>query len=835
MKRGITATSGLLIFGLVSVLVMPPAVIASEQTPNKVVSYETLFASLDADGTPRSMRLVNQLRVQGEGDFLVVDPTSTEGFRNLSGASGASVGDGAVEWRVEGVAGSEEIVFETRPDVPSPLAIGITYYLDGEQVDGSDLVGKGGRVQIVFDVTNTTSQPMEITFEDGTGNETTVTEDVPIPMVGELTLTLPKGTFTEVDAPGADVVTAPNGDLTVRWGMVLVPPIGPVTQSFSLTARTGDFSLGPARLIGAAVSPEDRPALAHAEEELSDNADAAASLYGGSSTLSSNLERLHNGSKDLLAGTRRLAEGTRELYEGLIEAADGSGRLTSGLGDAVVGSGQLTAGIGTAAAGSATLTAGLGDARAGSAEITSGLNSLASGMKRILRGLRRLANGLPDAHQGAIQLAEAAAALDAALATVRAGLQAAQAGAGNIQAGANAIAACLTGGGTPCDGNPSVSAIAGQILAGAGDIGTGAGNIAAGAGNIVTGAQGIQALSGGLVPACEADGGAAGCPNVANLAAQIGGTAGAIEGGAGAIQAGANAIQAGAGQIQTGAGGIQLIVGGLATSLGAIAAGAGDIAAGLGAAVAGIGLPTDAADASIRGGLNAMRLGALQLAAGLGEAIAGIGDALTDETLIGGMTQAVQGADLLRAGSGRLTAGLGDAHDGSSRLTAGLGEAHSGSGRLTAGLRTAADGSGQLTAGLNRGVDGSGQIADGAEELRDGAQQIEQNIYLVNEFGVAEIARSASAKVAEIDRQLKLLDAQEARAEAEAVLYGPPSSDQAETVVGGSSVVLTLDALDGRTRASTTRGVGAAVALVLLALLALLALGTFRRRPAQPA
>lgn len=725
MRRFLVGTSALLLFAMFGLTWMPGALVAGTDQPNRIVDYETIYGSLDPNGSLKTVRLVDQLRIFGQGDVTVTDPMSTEDFRNLTGEGDADVQEDAVEWRIRGLTGSQELLTASTPDVSPPLEIVVTYYLDGEVIDGSDLVGKAGSVEMRFDVTNATAAQQEITYKDGSGTKQTALEEVPLPMVAELTLDLPKGTFTEVDAPGADVITRPDGTLVVRWSMVLIPPIGEVAQSFVLHTMTDGFTLGPIRLAGAPVAPKAREFLAYAEQELAGGAEAASSLYSGANEISGNLSRLHDGTLELLDGMRQLLDGSRQLASGLQEAHSGSGRLTSGLGEATSGSGRITGGLG----------------------------ELSGGLKLILGGLNQLADGLPDAQSGASQIAAGLASVDTALTQLQTGLQAAQggvttigAGAQQIAAGAAASKACLTGGGATACGGASPS---------------------------------IQTLAGSLVGACTADGGAGGCPTVAATAAGIIAIATQLAAGSDQAVAGATAMANGAAQI----------------------------AAGLGQAIAGIGAPTDAATASIRGGVAALRSGSLELAAGIGRAIAGLGDAGDRNTLIGGTTAAVEGADLL----------------------------HAGSGQLTSGLTRATDGSGQLTAGLARAADGSGRLADGMERAEGGAGQIEQGVYLVNEIGVREVARSARQKAAEVDRQLAMMKAQDRRAARESLLYGPPSSDQADVVVGGSGVVLTLDALDNRESDSATRGIATAVTFAVLLGLGLVLGGmrAVRGRPSE--
>src|SRR5439155_13960614 len=121
------------------------------------------------------------------------------------------------------------------PDRDPPVAMAVTYTLDGQNVsNGSDLVGKTGDIGISFTVKNTTSQVQTVSYKDSTGNTQTSQMQVPLPMVAQLQVTLPPDVFTELSAPGADIVTDAFGNKILNWNVVLVPPIGDVTQTVTL-------------------------------------------------------------------------------------------------------------------------------------------------------------------------------------------------------------------------------------------------------------------------------------------------------------------------------------------------------------------------------------------------------------------------------------------------------------------------------------------------------------------------------------------------------------------------------------------------------------------------
>jgi putative membrane protein len=732
VRRILSSAAALSVLAMVGLAGSPSAVLAQTEEADQVLSYETVFGSLEADGTLRNVRLVNDLRIIGEGDIVVTDPTSTDDFRTLSGFAEPELSDGQATYTVEGLDGEAQFVTASTPDEAPPVSMAVTYYLNGERIAADELVGQNGRVQIVFDVSNDSGESQELTYQDGDGNEHTFIEEVPIPMVAQLTLELPADHFTNIEAPDAEKVVDPRGNITALWNLVMIPPIGETVQSPEIVMDAEDFEMGAVRLISVPVAPETREFLAFAEEEFASGEDRASGLYSGATELSDSIDQLHEGTLELVDGTQRLLEGSQEL--------------TAGLGEAFSGSGELAAGLGLATSGSGELTAGLGEAQSGSGRITGGLGQLRGGLQRIGGGLDQLAAGLPEGAAGAQDIAEAAAGIQQIAAGLAGGLQ--------------------------------------DAIDGATDLSVGASNIAAGAGLIITGAGGINTAAGQIAALCDPAAHAP-CGNIDALAGGIQTGATQIQGGATAIQTGANQIAAGATAIAAGLNGAQacLVGGGTPCS----------------------GNPSVSAIAGL------IRGGALELAAGIGDAISGVG---------------------------RLSAGVGDAIDGSTRLfqgsselTAGLAEGAAGSAQLTAGLVEATTGAGLLNAGLGEASAGSGRLTDGIGEVQDGTKQIEQGVYSINELGVKEIARGANDTAAELARSLALMEAQDERAATEAFTYGPPSSDQAETVVGGSGYVLTMDQLDGRHEDSTARGIAVGVGFLALIGMGILGARSLSRSP----
>jgi X-X-X-Leu-X-X-Gly heptad repeat protein len=314
---------------------LPGSASAQSNTANKVVDYETLTGSLNSDGSISRLRLLDDLRVTGTGDVVVVDPNSTTGLRNLMGYSGPeAAGSNQVKYTINNLDGTKQYVTVSDPvGKQPPVAMSIAYTLNGQSVaSGSDLVGKTGDIGIAFTVKNTTSKTMNVTYKDTQGNTLTSPQQVPLPLVAQLQVTLPPNIFTQLNAAGADIFTDAFGNKIVNWALVLVPPVGDVTQTVTLLAHADGFALGPVQLAAAPVAPQSRNYLDFAENQFANGIEQSGSLYTGTTQIADNLDTLHTGTLKLVGGIEKLYKGAQKLATGLNSAIAPAGTLMAGIG-----------------------------------------------------------------------------------------------------------------------------------------------------------------------------------------------------------------------------------------------------------------------------------------------------------------------------------------------------------------------------------------------------------------------------------------------------------------------------------------------------------------------
>ena len=104
---------------------------------------ETVFVFADAAGETDHV-IVSERLYNTDGSDTIEDVSHLEGIENVGGDQSFTNADGALVWQ----AGGENISYEGTSDAPLPVAVRMTYTLDGEPIAPADLAGKSGHLEI---------------------------------------------------------------------------------------------------------------------------------------------------------------------------------------------------------------------------------------------------------------------------------------------------------------------------------------------------------------------------------------------------------------------------------------------------------------------------------------------------------------------------------------------------------------------------------------------------------------------------------------------------------------------------------------------------------------
>lgn len=690
-----------------------PAALAAE---GAVVHRESVLTELDATGAPGTSRVFTQLTVPA-GQEVRLSGQSTASLRTLSGIA-AQRGDDVVFG-----AGLSRTVADHTAELP--VAVAVSYSIDGETVDAEDVVGHDGEVAVTYTVTNLTAEARELTVIDGDRVGSKQTVDVAVPMVASLSMTLPS-MFDEVSAPGAVVVGDGRGNTVVNWSLLLFSPIGSETQQVTWTADARDAIVPEAVLQVLPVSPTSFGSFESTSDAYRGAVGSTRELTAGARQIDRNLKLLAEGAGKLLAGLTQLRDGSAELAAGLGDARDGAAKLSDGLGAARAGGGELSS--------------GLGDLSDGANQVADGLAQLDAGSVRLVAGLGQLAGGSRELADGVGQLSDGAALLDDNAKQLAAGAEKLAVGAGDLEGGLQTLSTRLLGSDDPATTGAVEQLQAGAVKAKAAiDPTTNLGDR--------TLRNGVTKLRLGLDNPCDLANPVTTRCGVTQFNAPLGQAAVGVSGGVssavdqleGITSSGAlspedqarlatalgtlSAIESPAASMPALSGGITAVVTALKAGLTEVDQGLALLSLGLSNANCDFSAPTAATNPC--GVLEGLKILEGQLAAGLGSAE-------TPDTLLWGAAQVAGGSALVADGAGRLqsegtaalAAGAQRAAAGAEQLAAGAAQADAGGTELSAGAGKLADGSVQLADGAQRAAAGSGDLVDGLVQLDDGGQQL---------------------------------------------------------------------------------------------------------------
>ena len=246
------------VIGLGALLVLSsggPAVAST--VPNWVGVAQTVLVSTAPDGqVSGTPQVFTQVAANGSGPVTFEVPMSSAGFRNLSSLKTPAIMDGEATWNLQLSGPFTERTVAHFPAAQLPLQVSARYYLNGQKMSATDIVGKSGLLQVYYTVTNTTTEPVPVEYKDVFGKKETTSVLTPVPYAASLSVTLPAN-FTNVSAPGASANGNGNGTVGLAWTAFLFEPLGAADQTFTYQAQVTDAAVPSAMLSAQALPAGD--------------------------------------------------------------------------------------------------------------------------------------------------------------------------------------------------------------------------------------------------------------------------------------------------------------------------------------------------------------------------------------------------------------------------------------------------------------------------------------------------------------------------------------------------------------------------------------------------
>lgn len=331
---------------------------AAAQTPQQTAADsasalskdETVYVLAGADGAVEKI-IVSDWIQNALGSETIEDASDLEGIQTVKGDQRYTL-DGAhmKVWDAKG----DDIYYQGSIEKELPVALSVSYRLNGRAVSAQELAGQSGRVTIRFDYENRQYQLVDI---DGRQ------ERIYVPFALLTGLLLDNDCFRNVEVSNGKLIN--DGDRCIVAGLAfpgLQENLGlsrdtlDIPDYVEITADVTDFQLGISITLATnepfsgleAGQLEDAAGL---QGSLTQLTDAMAHLLDGSSALYDGLCTLLEKSGQLVSGVEQLAAGAQTLLTG-------AGSLEAGAQQLQVGLAQLSEGLGTLSENSASLNSG---------------------------------------------------------------------------------------------------------------------------------------------------------------------------------------------------------------------------------------------------------------------------------------------------------------------------------------------------------------------------------------------------------------------------------------------------------------------------------------------
>ena len=320
----------------------------------EVSKDETVYVLAGADGSVQKVIVSDWIKNALKEDSIA-DKSALSDIENVKGNETYTLdGSNMTVWDAEG----NDIYYQGSIEKELPVAMTVSYKLDGKSISADELAGKSGKVTIRFDYENRQYETVNI---DGKN------EKIYVPF-GMLTgMLLDSDTFRNVEVSNGKLLN--DGDRTAVIGIAfpgLQENLGidkdkvEIPDYVEITADVTDFELGMTVTI--------------ATNEIFNELDA---------TKVDSADGLTSSLNELTDGMQQLMDGSSALYDGLCTLLDKSGELVTGIETLANGAKSLKDGA-------ASLDEGAAQLQKGAADLSSGLNTLASNNASLNGGAKQV-------------------------------------------------------------------------------------------------------------------------------------------------------------------------------------------------------------------------------------------------------------------------------------------------------------------------------------------------------------------------------------------------------------------------------------------------------------
>lgn len=373
---------------------------------------ESVYVNLSSDGTVTNETVSDWLH-SNSSSSQIEDTSILKNIKNVKGDEVPEIVGDNITWKLK----NKDIFYQGTTDKELPLEVKVKYFLDGEEVNPQDILGKSGKLKINIDFVNKDKKYVSI---DGN------TKAIYTPITCITAVSLPMEKFDNVNVNGGEVFCDGNkrivtfacfpglkDSLNLKGSLLNID----LPQNLQITADVSNFEMGS---IAVTATPEllgaDKLSKASNVSQLIDGIgelkSAGNKLAEGAAKLSDGSKKLYDGSTALLKGANSLSQGSKALYDGTGNLSSGMSQLYNGIAADKMPNGKYS------------FKSGLSGLNGGLNQLYAAMNANApqydkqmSGLNALVTGTQKASEGAEGAAKGASDLNSAVVSIDSALNT----------------------------------------------------------------------------------------------------------------------------------------------------------------------------------------------------------------------------------------------------------------------------------------------------------------------------------------------------------------------------------------------------------------------------------
>lgn len=258
---------------------------------------EVIYATLNANGKLNEIYVVNILEVLRQG--TITDYGNYNSIKNLTDLSEIIQEDDAIVLE----APKGKFYYQGNMDNTNelPWDVTISYFLDGEEMQPSELLGTEGRIKI--DISTTANDGVDLAFYEN--------------YILQISLVLSPDIFSDIQAPDGMIANAGKNKQVTFTGL-------PEQKgNFVVEADVVDFEMESIEISAVPYSMAFDVEVDGLTDDIQTLSEAIEDIHHGVSSL-------HSGVSDLNKGVKSLRDGSTQYQNGVNEISGASSQLVNG-------------------------------------------------------------------------------------------------------------------------------------------------------------------------------------------------------------------------------------------------------------------------------------------------------------------------------------------------------------------------------------------------------------------------------------------------------------------------------------------------------------------------